>query len=117
MTQRILIVDDAPASLRMAERMISGLGYAATAAATGAMAIALVEQGQRFDLLFTDLIMPDIDGYELAREIRLRDPAILVLFTSGDLMSKIDEVAFDASYLAKPYRKAEIADVLREMLK
>lgn len=114
---RILIVDDAPASRKLAERMIVSLGYAATVASNGTMAMALFDQGERFDLLFTDLLMPGIDGCQLVRELRSRDPAMLVLFTSGLPLSQKELDELDARYIAKPYRKAEIAVILRDTLK
>jgi len=112
-----LIVDDAPFSRRLAERIVDSLGYSAIVADNVYKAIGMIEQGQHFDLLFTDYMMPGTNGRELAREIRLHDPAILVLFTSGAPVSEADRAEFDAGYLAKPFRKADLAAALSEIFR
>ena len=77
-----------------------------------------IESGERFDLLFTDIVMPgQLNGLALARELRARDPAVRILFTSGfsspvTLREQIDELG-GAELIAKPYRKAELAMLVR----
>lgn len=115
---RILLVEDAPNARELAVRMLSSLGYKVTAASNAVEALECMRRGERFDILFTDIIMPGVmDGIALAHAIRQIDPMIHVLFTSGfSQMRPEDITSLDAVYVAKPYRKVEIAQVLRDIV-
>ena len=101
-------------------RQIVGLGYAVLAAENGAEALALVENGNVPDLLFTDVVMPGgINGRQLALRLRERWPRLRVLYTSGYAHGAltIDGEAVPTKYvLGKPYRRHDLAAKLREVL-
>jgi len=109
----ILAVDDEPGVLALVRRCLDDSRFTLTTALSGAAAIALVGLGQRFDLLVTDLRMPEMEGDELARQCRVSDGNVKVLY----LTSHADRL-FDAkhqlwaaeAYLEKPFSR----DALRE---
>ncbi len=119
--QRILLVEDQPQLRAHVEKLLTRMGYAVTAAANGKEALALMDAGRAFDLLFTDVIMPGgINGQQLAEEVRKLDPRIRVLFTSGYpafafehlQLDKIDNIRL----LKKPYRSTDLTKALAELL-
>ena len=99
---------------------LHSLGYVTLDAANGAEALALVEAGSEFDLLFTDVIMPGtMNGRQLANEVQKRKPGLKVLFTSGYTENAIiHHGRLDAAVLllAKPYRKSDMAVMIRRAL-
>ena len=99
---------------------LASLGYSTLAAANGNAALALVEAGTQFDLLFTDVIMPGgLNGRQLADEIGRRRPGMKVLFTTGYAENAIvhhGRLDPGVTVLTKPYRKAELAAKVREAL-
>jgi PAS domain S-box-containing protein len=119
--ERILLVEDNPQIRTVGTEILRGLGYKVTVAESGDTALEHLENGDEFDLLFTDIVMPGrVNGIALAREVRARDPAARILFTSGFsspgvLREEID-ILGRAELIAKPYRKAELAVVVREIL-
>ena len=80
---RILLVDDDDSVRRMTERMLVRAGFAVVAAASGQAALAAAQDGGRFDLLLTDMVMPGMSGRELAHDLLAEDPSLRVLFMSG----------------------------------
>ena len=66
----ILVVDDEPAILEYAAEVLEGCGYSVLKTADGANALVLLRSNREIDLLFTDLVMPEIDGIELVRQAR-----------------------------------------------
>jgi CheY-like chemotaxis protein len=116
---KILIVEDTAGARNLAMRMLTSLGYTATVAKDASEAIELITQGQQFDVMFTDILMPGpMNGIELAREVRDYVPAIKILFTSGfSVMPPEDIEELDASFVGKPYRRMEIANILQLMLR
>jgi two-component system response regulator GlrR len=109
----ILAVDDEPGVLALVRRCLDDRRFTLTTALSGAAALALVGMGQRFDLLVTDMRMPEMEGDELARQCRVSDRDVKVLY----LTSHADRL-FDAkrqlwaaeAYLEKPFSR----DALRE---
>jgi CheY-like chemotaxis protein len=116
---RILIVEDTAGARNLALRMLTSLGYKATAAKDASEAINLIVQGEQFDVIFTDILMPGpMNGIALAREVREHIPSIKILFTSGfQTMPPEEIVELDASFVGKPYRRTEIANILQLMLR
>jgi PAS domain S-box-containing protein len=114
---RILIVEDVEAARNLAKRIVSELGYTVQTAADALAALALLDAGERFDLLFTDIMMPEMDGEALAKIVRQRFPDIKILFASGfSLISSETIDTLKARYITKPYRKVELAQTLKQML-
>ncbi|MFL6792926.1 MAG: CHASE3 domain-containing protein [Bradyrhizobium sp.] len=120
-TEIILVVEDDALVRNFATAQLQSLGYQAVAAADSRAAMALLENGQPFDLLFTDVIMPGgISGRELAEEVVKRRPGIKVLYTSGYTDSaivhhgRLDEGLL---LLTKPYRKSQLAKMVRQALR
>jgi CheY-like chemotaxis protein len=119
--ERILLVEDNPQIRIVGTEILRSLGYHVTVAVSGDAAMERLDNGEEFDLLFTDIVMPgQVNGITLAREIRARDSATRILFTSGfsspgTLRDEIDTLR-GAELIAKPYRKAELAMVVRAML-
>ena len=118
--QRILLVEDQPDLRSHVEKVLTKMGYLVTAAEHGKEALSLIDRGMKFDLLFTDVIMPGgINGQQLAEEVRKLDPRMKVLFTSGYpafafehlMLDEIDSIRL----LKKPYRSTELAAILAEL--
>ncbi|MBI3710105.1 MAG: response regulator, partial [Proteobacteria bacterium] len=101
-------------------QLLGGLGYRIVAAEDAAAALAVIDRGEAFDLLFTDLVMPGaMNGIDLAREVRRRFPAMPIVFTSGfsdPETIRTEAASLRATIIGKPYRKSELATHLRAML-
>jgi PAS domain S-box-containing protein len=118
--QTILVVEDDPLVQDFVLVQLQGLGYRTVSAATGTAALALVESGQAFDLVFTDVIMPGgMNGKELAEAILRLRPGTRVLYTSGYTDNAIIEhgrLDHGALLLSKPYRRSELAQMIHRAL-
>jgi len=116
--EAVLIVEDDALLRSCVVTQVQDLGYRAFAASNGVDALRIIDGGEAIDLLFTDVIMPGpINGRQLAAEALDRRPSLKVLYTSGYAE---DVVAADgppdALLLAKPYRKADLAKLIRDAL-
>jgi PAS domain S-box-containing protein len=118
--ETIFVVEDDRLVRDYVLAQLYSLGYATLKAANGAEALALIEAGQPFDLLFTDVILPGaMNGRQLADEIVRRRPGSKVLFTSGyNENAIIHHGRLDPGVLllAKPYRKSDMAGMIRTAL-
>lgn len=80
---RVLVVDDDPEICVFVDRTLRNAGYETTTAASGPEALSVIEFASPFDLLLTDVRMPEMTGDELARRIRQRNPQVKVLYLTG----------------------------------
>ncbi|HUB48804.1 MAG TPA: CHASE3 domain-containing protein [Acetobacteraceae bacterium] len=116
--ESILVVDDNDAMRTTAARNLAALGYHVRLASDGPSALAILQAGERFDLLFTDMVMPHgLSGYQLAEAARLLQPDLQVLFTTGFAPEDDTETGvMEAGALRKPYRRRELAEKVRAMM-
>lgn len=80
---RVLVVDDEESILTFAERTLRDAGYEVVLASNGPEALRIVEAQSPFDLFVIDILMPQMSGDELARQLRQRDPDVKVLYFTG----------------------------------
>src|SRR4051812_19387397 len=120
MAERILIVDDDIDSLKLIGLMLQRQGYEIAAASSGGQAIAKA-LAETPDLIILDVMMPDMDGYEVCRRLRAdaeTRPIPIIMFTAKTLVD--DKVAgFEAGaddYLTKPTHPAELASRVKSVL-
>jgi DNA-binding response OmpR family regulator len=106
-TARILVVDDDPGLLVLMTKMLERIGPKPLIAETGTGALAILER-EPIDLLILDLMLPDLDGFEILRQVRedgrFQQMPILILSAKADpdTISRGFELGADA-YLTKPY--------------
>ena len=116
--ETILIAEDDPFVRSSAIRRVESLGYRVVAAINGKEALQRLRTDPSIDMLFTDIVMPGgMSGWELADQARRIRPALPVLFTSGYALETLVEqgrAQAQAVVLTKPYRKAELAQRLRD---
>lgn len=79
----VMIVDDDPDVLATLGNILKGAGYTVVAAGNGIEALDLLDQGEALDLLLTDVIMPGLNGFNLARMAKTRRPRVKVLYLTG----------------------------------
>jgi len=119
-SERILAVEDDPALRATVVEMLEGLGYQVVQAQDAASALAILESGQRFDLLFSDVMMPGpLRSIELASRARVLSPDIEVLYTSGYAENAIvhgGRLDPGVNLLSKPYRREQLAAKVRQVL-
>jgi len=119
-SETILCVEDDNEVRSYVTGQLASLGYKVISAADAAEALAIVEAGTQFDLLFTDIVMPgNMNGRQLADKIAELRPELKVLFTSGNAFGVIPlhgHAGLDVQLLSKPYRKAELARMLRRCI-
>ncbi|MET4088565.1 ATP-binding protein [Bradyrhizobium sp. S3.5.5] len=119
-TETILCVEDDRDVRQYVTVQLKSLGYQVISAANATEALAIVAEGTPFDLLFTDIVMTGgVNGRELAEQMVAARPSLRVLFTSGyayDSLHAQGRATMGAPLLAKPYRKAELARMLRRSL-
>ena len=104
-TTKVLIVDDQPEIVGFVDRVLGGAGYGTRVAYTGPEALAIAETEGPFDLLLTDVCMPEMSGSDLARRIRLRQPDVRVLYLTGyneQLFSEKGTLWEGEAFLDKP---------------
>ncbi len=118
--ERILLVEDDAQVRALGRRLLSHLGYEVTTCASGREALDVVRAGRRpFDLLVTDVVLPEINGRELADRLLAQTPSIRVLFTSAYTANVIVQrgVTPDGTdFLPKPYTLDVLARRVREVL-
>ena len=79
----ILVVDDEETVRRFVERVLQDAGYQTATASGGAEAIEAAARLGSFELLVTDVMMPQMTGDELARRLRLKEPDLKILYLTG----------------------------------
>jgi CheY-like chemotaxis protein len=101
----VLIVDDEPSVQRFVERVLSEAGYSTTVAGDGPEALEMASRMEEFDLVVTDVMMPQMTGDELARRLRVQRPTVKVLYLTGfsDRLFKEKVTLWaDEAFLDKP---------------
>ena len=102
---RVLLVDDDPAVRRFAKMALSSAGYEIEEAADAPEAIARVREGLAFDVVVSDLKMPNGSGADMVRELRAITDDFKVLYATGFIDSLMDArpLMEDEAFLEKPY--------------
>ena len=113
----ILVVDDEPEVRELAEFVLSEAGHLVLTAKDGAEAIELVERKPDIALLFTDLVMPRMDGIELAALAVARRPNLKILYTTGYVdFAKSKASALHGPILGKPHRPSQLEAKVKTLL-
>jgi CheY-like chemotaxis protein len=118
-TETILLVEDDQQVLTLLRELLTGAGYHVLTALNGpdALAISVAHPGP-IHLLLTDLVMPKMNGYDLALLMADRNPNFHTLFMSGyteDRLSKTALIA-DSRLLLKPFSREDLLRKVREVL-
>ena len=119
-TEKILLVDDEEAIVRVEQQMLEGLGYEVSTRAGSVDALeAFKANPDRYDLIITDMTMPNMTGIRLAQEIKKIRPEIPVIICTG-FSDQIDKEKCKAmsiqGYVMKPIVRKEFAGTIREVL-
>ena len=110
--ERILLVEDNPEVAAVTAQMLQAMGFGVETTDRGRKALARLEAGGRFDLLLTDVVMPEgMTGLDLARAVRQRDPTLPIILMSG-YNDVADGADADFVILRKP---VPYADLLRSV--
>lgn len=118
---KILVVDDTPKNVKLLADLLAVKGYAVVTAASGAEALKQLE-AERPDLVLLDVVMPEMSGYEVCREIRRNPqngmlPVVMVTaLDPGEERTKGLEAGAD-DFLTKPINQAEILARVRSLLR
>jgi PAS domain S-box-containing protein len=119
-SERILIVEDRVDVAELARSILEDFGYQTEMAANASEALELLDSATRFDMLFTDLVMPGgMNGAVLAREARKRQPKLKVLLTTGyseALVERAEGGAEEFDIINKPYRRTDLIRRVRHLL-
>jgi signal transduction histidine kinase len=117
--ESILAVEDNPGVREVVVKQLQDLGYRVRAADGPQQALAFLrETDYEVDLLFTDLVMPGMNGADLAQAAAALRPSLKILFTSGYSGSALrndQRLKDDGMFLSKPYRKQDLARKLRDI--
>jgi signal transduction histidine kinase/ActR/RegA family two-component response regulator len=110
----ILVVEDDEDVAAVAKNMLKLIGYRADHVRDGATALAVLLSGQRFDAVFSDIIMPGgMSGLDLARKVRQHFPGLPILLCSGYARATGEVFREGFDIIAKPYSADSLAEALR----
>ena len=118
MTHRVLLIEDDSALAAMVAEYLGGAGFEASACADGRSGLEALRDG-RFDALVLDLMLPDLDGLDVCRQVRAESRIpILMLTARGDDTDRIVGLELGADdYLPKPFNPRELLARLRAILR
>jgi signal transduction histidine kinase len=116
----VLLIDDEDSVRTLMRHVLAGCGLAVVEARGGVEAVELAAAHRgRFDLLVSDMVLPDLGGREVAGRVRASHPEAKILFVSGypeDEAARQGGPAADAAFLQKPFAPAALAAKVRELL-
>jgi DNA-binding response OmpR family regulator len=115
---RILLIEDDPRLAEMVSEYLGEAGFQVSTAATGGAGLAQLGR-EPYDALVLDLMLPDIDGLEVCRQLRATsDTPVLMLTARGDTMDRVVGLEIGADdYLPKPFEPRELLARLRAILR
>ncbi|MDD4668116.1 MAG: PAS domain S-box protein [Candidatus Cloacimonetes bacterium] len=117
--QKILVVEDEEALGRIVQKMLLSMGYNVTSSGSSLHALKILEEGEHFDLIITDVVMPAMNGKELANAIHTRFPEQKILFMSGfadDVIAQHGILDPNLPFIQKPFSAKTIAPVIHKLL-
>jgi DNA-binding response OmpR family regulator len=119
MAERVLVVEDDPRLAEMLSEYLGQAGFRITLASAGASALRQLAADAPYDAVVLDLMLPDMDGLDVCREIRTRsDTPVLMLTARGDAIDRIIGLELGADdYLPKPFEPRELLARLRAILR
>jgi CheY-like chemotaxis protein len=115
----ILAVDDEPGVLALVRRCLDDARITLIEASSGKDALAQIAKGPALDLLITDLRMPEMEGDELARQVRLLDPDLKVLYLTShaDRLFEAKPMLWaEEAYLDKPFTREGLREAVALLL-
>ncbi|MCY3021141.1 MAG: response regulator [Planctomycetota bacterium] len=115
---RILVADDEPGVRDCAVRVLRYQGCEVHAARDAEDAFAALRAGPHYDVILVDLVMPDMEGLRLIREMLSTDPGLRFVVISGKLISpaeRMDLARLGVRLCAKPFRNEELFQSVRDM--
>ena len=118
-TETVLLVEDEGALRAYTSEILRELGYRVVEAATGGAALTALDEGAAVDLLLTDVVMPGLNGPQLADEARRRRPRLKVLFMTGYTREAVihpGPLESDTHVISKPFAFDELAAKIRARL-
>ncbi len=118
-SERILVVDDEPAIRGLVVSMLQTAGYRCTPATSGHDALSVLESGAEFELMLSDLMMPDMDGSALLERSKERFPDMQVVMVTAvhDISAALSAIRHGAyDYLLKPFEREQLLNVVRRAL-
>lgn len=117
--QRILLAEDDETMRRFLVKALERAGYKVLACADGAEAFARLKE-EPFTLLLTDIVMPEMDGIELARRASELDPELKIMFITGfaavALNAAREGTSPEAKVLSKPFHLRDLVDEVERLL-
>jgi PAS domain S-box-containing protein len=118
--ERVLLVEDEPALLRTTRRMLEQLGYDVVSTSSPAEALRIAAAPSRpFELLVTDVVMPELHGLDLAERVRAISPGVRCLFVSGypaEVLATHGSLPEGTALLPKPFAPGALAAAVRRAL-
>jgi len=119
-TETLLVVENESAIRNLVQMALERQGYFVLAAESGKEALRLANgHDGRIHLLITDVVMPDLKGPDLARQLVALRPGLIVLFMSGYLDDALDQYGSQTThvdFIHKPFSPRALASKVREML-
>ncbi|HEX8527982.1 PAS domain S-box protein [Allosphingosinicella sp.] len=112
---RVLLVEDNDHVRDFAEHLLADLGYEVLSAASGEEALALLEK-ERVDVVFSDVVMPELSGLGLARIVAERYPGLPVVLATGYSEEIVEGAAGELEILSKPYGAETLGAALARAL-
>lgn len=119
-TETILLVEDEALVRNMTSEVLQDCGYTVITASNGMEALEILETGKnKFDLLMTDVVMPQMGGRELAEKLKEKLPNLQILFTSGytdDAVIRHGVIEAQTNFIQKPFNLEALTNKIREIL-
>ena len=113
---KVLVVDDDSLVLTSTRLLIEDLGHRVLCAPSGAQALELYERNLDIDLVITDMAMPQMDGAQLAKLLRDRDPTLPIILATG-YAERLEGFATQLPRLIKPFKQIDLMQIIGQTMK
>ena len=118
--ETILIVEDEQAVRNIAKSSLEKFGYTTFTAGDAEEALAVhASAAQKIDVLLTDIVMPNVSGKELADQLAVKQPDLVIIFMSGytdDTIGKKGVLTENINFIQKPFSPVSLAEKVRDIL-